>query len=112
MSKPRFGNILTVADNLNRDAVHIPIIPVAAGRLLHSGERIHLVKGSLVSGVDFTAYPAANLSFFSGTTLGVVDPFITTAIQPGDIFYAWLPPESTEKLWHEWTHRKLDKKDS
>lgn len=100
MSKPLFGRVLDQDFTYTRDAVHIPIVPVIAGGFIKPRSLLTLSKKS--SGDIF-----AKVSEMP-TSIAVVDPFISETINPGEIFYAWLRPESAQKLWHEWTHRQLD----
>ena len=52
----------------------------------------------------------ANLTkFLRLNAASIADPFLPNKVEPGQLFYAWLRPESTQKLWHEWTHRELDR---
>jgi hypothetical protein len=103
MSKPLFGQILDPDFKPTRDAVHIPIVPVfAEGVLLvWGGDRLVLRKeGDKV--FASSAKPEDH-------SYSIADPFIQGAIEPGQLFYAWLKPESTQKLWHQFTHKELDK---
>lgn len=60
-----------------RDAVHVAIMPMVASRLLTSGERLKN---------------------------GIVDPYLTEPVQPGQVFYLCLYPNSVTSLRHVWTH--------
>lgn len=106
MSKPLFGQILDPdLCPTHRDAVHIPIISVIAMNELRPGDRLTL-RATVVEGVVF-AYRYNDESRES--CYAILDPFIKTFVPEGSLVYAWLRPESTYKLWHEWTHRELDK---
>ena len=102
MSKPLFGQILDPDLKPTRDAVHIPIIPVVADGRIYPRSQLNLHKKDDV-------VRASLAGEVSSKAIAVVDPFINTVIESGDLFYAWLRPESTYKLWHEWTHRELDR---
>lgn len=104
MSKPRFNQILDDHD-VERDAIHCPIIKVMATTKLAHGERIDLVKDS--SG-QWCAYPFTHANL-GRACIAVVSPFLNTVLE-GELFYAWLEPESLQKLWHNWTHPILDRK--
>lgn len=100
MSKPLFGQILDPDFKPTRDAVHVPIIPVLSTGTVYRGEKLTLTKypdGSIFAAV-----------VHGDSYLAIADPFIPGKIEPGQLFYAWLRPESAQKLWHEWTHRELD----
>ena len=101
MSKPAIGELIT-GPAKNRDAIHVPIIEaiIAEGEgFIAPGTALTLVK----EGDSFIAY--SNKS----NPVGVVDPFINKHLRPGDRFYLWLRPDSTKKLWHDWTHKDIDK---
>lgn len=77
-----------MADNLNlgrvitdpgaaRDAVHVAVVPVTATRELRPGE--HLASG-------------------------VVDPYLTRPVRPGERYWLFLYPGTVTSLRHVWTH--------
>lgn len=101
MSKPVMGRILSPNKEYNRDATHVPIIPVIADQPLSPGQKIKVYPG--VNGKYFAkdAYPEE-------TAIGVVDPFIKGMLKEGDIFYCWIKPNTTKELWHEWKHPLFD----
>lgn len=68
------GSIIT-DPHAGRDAVHIAIIPMIATRTLQPGERLRN---------------------------GVVDPFLTAPIAPGERYYLCLFPHSVTSLRHVW----------
>ncbi len=100
MSKPAFGTILDPELQPVRDAIHVPIIPVYAGSFLIAGEHIIIEKHN----DKFVALPSVAVK-----SVGVVDPFLAENLSKGDMFYCFVKPESCKKLWHEWTHYKIDK---
>ena len=104
MSKPLFGQILDPDFHPTRDAVHVPIVPAIAASDLSSGESLVLHKG--ISG-NVYAYRSVDKS--PKNCIAIVDPFLRTGAKEGQLFYAWLRPDSTQRLGHEWTHRELDK---
>lgn len=75
----------------NRDAVHIAVAPVIAAVELKAGMRIGLTS-------DGRAARVVN------EIIGIVDPFLTTSIDPGDKFYMFLLPNTITDLKHVWTH--------
>lgn len=99
--KPQVGQV-PATNTLERDAIHIPILRVSAGELLTPGTWVTVKKteSGFVALVAGTANP-----------VGVVDPFITDGYVPkGEKVYIFLKPESTARLWHDWTHRLIDGK--
>lgn len=60
-----------------RDAVHVAIIPLVALRVMRPGERL------------------AN---------GIVDPFLTEPVQPGERYYLVLYPNTVTGMTHHWEH--------
>jgi hypothetical protein len=64
-----------------RDAVHVAIIPMTATRRLSPGQ--HLANG-------------------------IVDPFLTRSIEPGEAYWLLLYPNTVTSLRHVWTHPAFD----
>jgi hypothetical protein len=60
-----------------RDAIHVPVIATLAIRELRPGERL---------------------------SNGVVDPFLTANVKPGEWFWLFVTPGSVCSLRHVWTH--------
>ncbi len=95
MAKPKIGQILDPNKSYTRDAIHVPILPAVAQAVLIPGEPVGYVNGNAMR---------------YGVFVGVVDPFLKEHVKVGEQFYIYLRPESTMKLWHEWTHPLVDKK--
>jgi hypothetical protein len=72
-----------------RDAIHMAVAPVEAGEKLVPGARVGLVDGKAME-VD--------------EAIGIVDPFLTKAVRPGQRFYLFLFPGTITSLRHEWVH--------
>jgi len=89
------GKIITTEKH--RDAVHIAVAPVVASERLHPGERIGFVAdgGMLVEGVPDAA------------AIGIVDPFLRSAVAKDQRFWMYLNPGSITSLRHDWTHPAL-----
>jgi hypothetical protein len=77
----------------HRDAIHVAIVPVVAGEPLYAGLHVGLVEGK--------AFPS------QFNRVGIVDPFLTDAVQKGDRFWLFLYPGSITSLRHVWTHPAL-----
>jgi hypothetical protein len=99
MSKPLIGKILDPGLEYNRDAIHVPIMPVIALEVLNPGDKVGLKK----TGEVFGASKART------KPVGVVDPFLTAPVKVGEKFHCWIKPATVHKLWHEWTHPIFDK---
>lgn len=72
----KLGQILPDG-SIGRDAVHIACAPMLATRAMRPGERL---------------------------VNGIVDPFLTDMVQPGQWFYLCLFPGTVTSLRHVWTH--------
>lgn len=75
-----------------RDAIHIAIAPVVAGHILEPGER--------VGWMDAEARTVGRVP----STFGIVDPFLTDPVLPGQRFFVCLYQQSITSLRHIWTH--------
>lgn len=76
-----------------RDAIHVAIAPVVAAEILYPAQRI----GFATDG-DTTKVRAG------GKVIGIVDPFLSHPVHPGDWFYMVLMPNTITSLHHVWTH--------
>lgn len=75
-----------------RDAIHIAVAPVIADETLWPGQAIGPVNGD-----PGRAAP-------SKTPLGIVDPFLSAPVYPGQRCWMFLLPNTITGLRHEWTH--------
>ena len=73
-----------------RDAIHIAVVPIQASVSMHPGTRVVLDS----AGKAKPGEPA----------IGVVDPFLASAVPTGARFWLYLNPGSITSLRHEWTH--------
>ena len=88
----KVGKLIT--SEQDRDAIHVPILPVVASEDLSPGQHVGLsTQGKAMQ----TAKP-----------IGVVDPFLTVdVVHKGEMFWLCLYPGSITSLRHEWTHPSL-----
>lgn len=77
-----------------RDAIHIAVAPVVANERLYPGQHAGL---SFHSGVERASSNAKKM-------IGVVDPFLKHAVEPGQRFWLFLYPGSIRSLRHTWQH--------
>lgn len=83
-----------------RDAVHVAIIPVTASYELTPGERIGVTEDNGVFlSVTHTMKP-----------IGIVDPFLTRNVKPGERFYLCLFPGTVYGMRHHWLHPQFQAK--
>jgi len=79
-----------------RDAIHIAVVAVTSDEELEPGTHVGLVEGSVNK--------VQHLNALYGTEIGIVDPFLKSAIKPGQRFWLVLYPQTITSLRHEWTH--------
>lgn len=91
MDGPQLGQLITDGD-CRRDAVHIAVAPVTAAGPLAPGQHVGLLGG----GHEF-AGPCDR-------PVGIVDPFLTAGVEPGQRFWLFLYPGTVTSLRHFWTH--------
>ncbi len=77
-----------------RDAIHLAVIPAEAREYLAPGWHVRFENGK--------AYPVP-----TGEGIGIVDPFLPRALQPGEKFWLVIYPRVITSLRHVWTHPKL-----
>jgi hypothetical protein len=80
-----------IDENQKRDAIHLAVEPVIAGERLQPGEHITVANGIA-------------MSTEVGKGLGIVDPFLSNAIQKGQRFWFVMYPRMVHSLRHVWTH--------
>lgn len=72
-----------------RDAIHLAVEPVIAVGTLHPGQHV----GFVTNGVGVGDKP-----------VGIVDPFLTDVVLPGQNFWLVVYPRQITSLRHVWTH--------
>lgn len=87
------GTLGTIIDHTQkRDAIHLAVLPVVAkGKPLYPGDHVKLVNGE--------AYWTE-----VGQGTGIVDPFLTTVVAPGQHFWMVVYPRTITSLRHVWDH--------
>lgn len=91
MSDIKLGELVT--EEVERDAIHIAIVPVRATETLRPGQHIGLQPGSeLFVGKSFKPH------------IGIVDPFLKKPVKKDDIFYMCLYQNTVTGMRHHWLH--------
>lgn len=89
---PRLGCLIADGDR-RRDAIHVAVAPVTAAGRLAPGQH-----------VGFVSPGETELVGVEGNPIGVVDPFLTENVQPGQRFWLFMYPNTVTSLRHVWTH--------
>lgn len=90
------GKVLGEAGD--RDAIHIAVAPMIAAVTLKPGQH---------AGTDGHGRIAA-----SQPHIGIVDPFLTSPVRPGERCFLFLYPNTATGLRHVYTHPVLDAKEA
>lgn len=75
---------------VERDAIHVAVVPMIASEMLRPGQRIGVVG-------DGIAGP-------SGKITGIVDPYLTDVVPKGSAFWMCLLPGTVTGMRHHWIH--------
>ena len=84
------GSVITPEEG--RDAIHLAVEPVEAAQKFAPGEHVKLND-------DGRAIRA-----LTGKGLGIVDPFLTDVVEPGQWFWLVVYPRQIDSLRHVWEH--------
>lgn len=82
------GTILKT--EMPRDAIHVAVAPMESAEKLSPGARVGIGPDGKAAEIE----PA----------VGIVDPFLTKVVRPGQRFYLFMFPGTITSLRHEWTH--------
>ncbi len=89
---PLLGGLVTDGDR-RRDAVHIAVVPLTAAVRLEPGQHVGLCRSDDIE----QAAPCEQ-------NIGIVDPYLTKPVEPGERFWLCLYPGTITSLRHVWTH--------
>jgi uncharacterized protein (TIGR02996 family) len=89
---PQLGKLIEGGDD-RRDAIHIAVAPGTAAARLAPGQHVGFAR----DGDTETFGP-------SPTPIGIVDPFLSRLVDPGERFWVFLYPGTITGLRHVWTH--------
>lgn len=84
-----------------RDAIHIAVVPLIAGDILHRGSKFRLAFGTTDTALpgDYNDKGKAN------DAIGIVDPFLDEwQVKKGQRFWGVLFPGTVTGMRHEWQH--------
>lgn len=80
-----------IGEGAGRDAIHLAVEPVIASERLLAGQDVYLLPdGRAAKGKD--------------NAVGIVDPFLTQSVKPGDRFWLVVYPRKITSLRHVWSH--------
>jgi hypothetical protein len=88
----KLGSLITDGER-RRDAIHICVAPVTAACYLEPGHHVGFVEPGNTELVG----PCRE-------TIGIVDPYLREAVEPGQRFWLCLYPYTITSLRHAWTH--------
>lgn len=78
-----------IDETAGRDAIHLAVEPVTSQFALHPGQDVGLVDGKAVPRKPF---------------VGIVDPFLSETVEPGQKFWLVVYPRQITSLRHVWEH--------
>jgi hypothetical protein len=80
-----------IDETAGRDAIHLAVEPVVAAHKLIPGQDVGLDEHG-------------EASVLAEKTLGIVDPFLTTNVEKGQMFWLIVYPRQITSLRHVWSH--------
>jgi hypothetical protein len=95
--KKLLGNIPSADDK--RDAIHVAIVPLVAGEQLQPGQHVGLHSAEVAVAV-------------APEMIGIVDPFLTRPVEPGELCWVCVYPGSITALRHDWIHPAFERADA
>lgn len=96
MSEIKLGHIIeSIAE---RDAIHVAVAPVEAAGFLKAGQHVGLRDGKAIW-------------MPPGDGLGIVDPYLTKDVNPGERFWLFLYPNTVTGMRHHWAHPAFGRDD-
>lgn len=94
MNPPTIGQLIAPNAVVDRDAIHVAVLPAVAGDELIAGEDVGINAEGLATG--------------SAHAIGVVDPFLHDAVKVGERFWIFIFPGAVTGLRHNWSHPLID----
>lgn len=84
-----------------RDAIHVPVIPLVAGERLYRSSRFRLFSGS--------RDVALSATYIGAKAIGIVDPFLWGLfVEKDERFWGFLFPGTLVGIRHHWSHPDFD----
>lgn len=90
---------LIAGNERRRDAIHVAVAPVTAVEQLEPGQHI-----GLRSPCD-----TEHVSSESSELIGIVDPFLSESVAPGERFWMFLYPCTVTGMRHAWRHPAFER---
>lgn len=91
------GRTLEINHGMERDAIHVAVIPVTVSQDFDPGDPVSIRDGCAV---------------LSDTPIGVIDPFLSDLVFKGESCWVFLFPGKTTSIRHDWSHPLIpDSKD-
>lgn len=81
-----------LSEDVERDAIHIAVLPGTAGQSLYPGKPVCLSK--------YNTFVAAGYE----KPLGIVDPFLDSTVAKGQKCFVFLYPNTVVGMRHHWEH--------
>jgi|SRR5271154_3159340 len=88
---------MIITENEKRDAIHLAVEPVVAHEKLYPGQHVGFIDDS------------KTLCGVCDNPLGIVDPFLSMSVFPGQKFWLIIYPRKITSLRHVWEHPDFDK---